>query len=217
VVTPQTITIPRAILTGPKAEATLLIHGFVFPLLLRSPGFHTGHNFVMVESATDLPVAAAGLPGDDLLVIEYLDARGKDDNARKYRVMIVDGRIYPMHLAISRQWKVHYFTADMTDRSDHRTEDAAFLENMPSVLGHKAMMALEAIAAELNLDYCGIDFGLSHDGDILLFEANATMVVITPESDKRWDYRRPAVNKILNAISNMILDRAASARKKAVA
>jgi tetratricopeptide (TPR) repeat protein len=217
VVTPKTITIPRAVLTGPKAEATLSVHGFVFPLLLRSPGFHTGHYFVLVECANELAAAAIELPGDDLLVIEYLDARGVDGNARKYRVMIVDGRIYPMHLAISHRWKVHYFTADMPDRADHRTEDAAFLENMPAVLGKKAMLALEAIAAELNLDYCGIDFGLSHDGDILLFEANATMVVNSPDPDERWDYRRPAVTKILDAVSTMILERAADISKYNVA
>jgi glutathione synthase/RimK-type ligase-like ATP-grasp enzyme len=217
VVTPRTVIIPRAILTGPKAGVTLSADGFLFPLLLRSPGFHTGHHFVFVDSATELPGVAAGLPGDNLFVIEYLDARGADGNSRKYRVMIVDGRIYPMHLAISRQWKVHYFTADMTDSADHRSEDAAFLANMPAVLGQKAMTSLERIAEQLNLDYCGIDFGLSPDGDVLLFEANATMVVNLPDSDERWDYRRPAVAKILSAVSNMILDRAAPGRKNNVA
>jgi len=37
------------------------------------------------------------------LVIEYLDARGTDGNAQKYRVMMIGGRIYPLHLAISRK------------------------------------------------------------------------------------------------------------------
>ena len=76
---------------------------FTFPLLLRSPGYHTGRNFILVETAAELSTAAAGLPGDDLLVIEYLDARGRDGNARKYRVMMIGGRIYPLHLAISQQ------------------------------------------------------------------------------------------------------------------
>jgi glutathione synthase/RimK-type ligase-like ATP-grasp enzyme len=217
VVTPLTITIPRAVLTGSNAAAAISSHGFKFPLLLRSLGFHTGQNFSMVENATDLAAAAASLPGDDLLVIEYLDARDKDGNARKYRVMIVDGRLYPLHLAISQQWKVHYFTADMADRADHRSEDAAFLANMPAVLGQKAVAALEQIAERLSLDYCGVDFGLSSNGDVLLFEANATMVVNLPDSDERWAYRRPAVTKILDAVTSMILDRAKPARKRAVA
>jgi glutathione synthase/RimK-type ligase-like ATP-grasp enzyme len=209
VVTPRTIALLRSVLTQPDAAAAISDHGFTFPLLLRSPGFHTGHHFVLVESASELSTAAASLPGNDLLVIEYLDARGNDGNARKYRVMIIDGRIYPMHLAISRRWKVHYFTADMADHIDHRSEDAAFLSNMPAVLGQKTVAALKRIAQELGLDYGGIDFGLSPTGDVLLFEANATMVVNPPDPAERWAYRRPAVTKILDAVSTMILDRAA--------
>jgi hypothetical protein len=161
-----------------------------------------------VESLADLPHAIAGLPGDDLLVIEYLDARGRDGKARKYRVMIVDGQIYPLHLAISRQWKVHYFTADMADHPDHRSEDGAFLANMPAVLGAKALTALERIRDVLDLDYGGIDFGLSPAGDVLLFEANATMVVNPPDGDERWAYRRAAVTTILDAVRTMIRGRA---------
>jgi tetratricopeptide (TPR) repeat protein len=207
VVTPRTIALPRAVLTGQNASAAILSHGFAFPLLLRSPGFHTGKNFVLIRSATELATAVAGLPGDDLLLIEYLDARGKDGNARKYRVMIVDGRIYPLHLAISRQWKVHYFTADMADHPHHRSEEAAFLSNMPEILGNKAVTALQQISDELGLDYGGIDFGLSPTGDVLLFEANATMKVNPPDRDERWDYRRSAVTKILDAVNTMILTR----------
>jgi len=95
------------------------------------------------------------LPGDELLVIEYLDARGADGNARKYRVMMIGGKLFPLHLAISRDWKVHYFTSDMADQSDHRAEELAFLADMPSVIGEKAFAALHAICKALGLDYAG--------------------------------------------------------------
>jgi hypothetical protein len=215
--TPRMVAMPRSILVGLDGSAVISGHGVTFPLLLRSPGFHTGKNFVLVESMTELPKAATGLPGDNLLVIEYLDARGNDGNARKYRVMIVDGRIYPMHLAISRQWKVHYFTAGMGDHADYRSEEAAFLSDMPKIIGKKAVMALEKIGNELGLDYGGIDFGLGPAGDVLLFEANATMVVNPPDPNEKWAYRRPAVTKILDAVSTMILDRAADTSKYNVA
>ncbi len=208
VVTPRIVSIGRGVLDGAEASSVLSGHGFGFPLLLRTPGFHTGRNFILVESLADLPHAVARLPGDDLLVIEYLDARGRDGKARKYRVMIVDGQIYPLHLAISRQWKVHYFTADMADHPDHRSEDGAFLANMPAVLGAKALTALERIRDVLDLDYGSIDFGLSPAGDVLLFEANATMVVNPPDGDERWAYRRAAVTTILDAVRTMIRGRA---------
>jgi tetratricopeptide (TPR) repeat protein/glutathione synthase/RimK-type ligase-like ATP-grasp enzyme len=209
VVTPRTITMTRDVLASPDGIAALADQQLVFPLLLRSPGYHTGRNFVFVESSAKLSAAAKSLPGDDLLVIEYLDARGKDGNARKYRVMMIGGRIYPLHLAISRQWKVHYFTSDMADKPDHRQEESAFLGDMRATLGDKAIAALERIQHALGLDYAGIDFGLGPDGDLLLFEANATMVIAPLDADERWAYRRAAIGKILDAVFAMIMEKSA--------
>jgi hypothetical protein len=207
VVTPRTISMARDVLAGPDGAALVANHQFTFPLLLRSPGYHTGRNFILVEQPAGLSTAAAGLPGSDLLVIEYLDARSKDGNARKYRVMVIGGEIYPLHLAISRDWKVHYFTSDMADEPDHRLEEARFLSDMRAALGDIAVAALEQIRDLLGLDYAGIDFGLGRDGELLLFEANATMVVYPPDPDERWAYRRIAVSSILDAVVAMIIQR----------
>ncbi len=125
---------------------------------------------------------------------------------RKYRVMMIDGALYPLHVAISSHWKIHYFTADMADNPEHRAEDAEFLENMAGVLGPRAMAALAEIQSRLGLDYAGIDFGLSATGEILLFEANATMVVNPPEPEEKWAYRRPAVERIDKAVRNMLME-----------
>jgi glutathione synthase/RimK-type ligase-like ATP-grasp enzyme len=186
----------------------LALHGFDFPLLLRTPGFHTGAHFLQVKTLDELPAALAKLPGRDLIVIQYLDARATDGKTRKYRVMMIDGRLYPLHVAVSSNWKVHYFTAEMADHPEYRDEDARFLENMPGVLGPRAMAALEEIQKTLGLDYGGIDFGLNEKGEVLLFEANATMAVVPPDADKRWDYRRPAVERIWKAVWKMLLSRA---------
>jgi hypothetical protein len=107
-------------------------------------------------------------------------------------------------------WKIHYFTAEMAEDADHRAEDAEFVENMAGVVGSRAMEALSGIQSTLGLDYAGIDFGLSATGDLLLFEANATMVVNPPEPDERWAYRRPAVERIYTAVRNMLIARARS-------
>ena len=215
VITPRTIAIARDILAGPRGLNAVTDHGFGFPLLLRSPGYHTGRNFILVENAAGLSAAAASLPGSDLLVIEYLDARGSDGSARKFRVMMIGGKIYPLHLAISRDWKVHYFTSDMADKPDYRAEEAGFLADMAGVLGDKAMVALAGIRDVLGLDYAGIDFGLSADGDLLLFEANATMVIAVPDNDERWAYRRTAIVRIIDAVVAMIREKAAGAGKAA--
>jgi hypothetical protein len=178
-----------------------------FPVLLRRPGFHTGQHFLMIENRDVLAPAIASLDAQELLVIQYLDARGADGMARKYRVMFVDGVAYPLHLAISKNWKVHYFTADMATSSAYRDEERRFLEDMPRVLGLRAMTALVAISNALELDYAGIDFALAQSGEVILFEANATMVVFPPGPDPMWDYRRGAIRTVLDAASAMLLRR----------
>ena len=67
------------------------------------------------------------------------------------------------------------------------------------------MAALERLLAAMGLDYGGIDFGLNQEGEILLFEANATMVVEQPDGDPRWDYRRAAVERIHAAVRDLLL------------
>ena len=210
VVTARTTAMRRECLTSAAGAADLARHGHVFPLLLRSPGYHTGRNFILVERADGLAAAAASLPGDELLAIEYLDARGGDGKARKYRVMMIAGEIYPLHLAVSGNWKVHYFTSDMAEQPDHRAEEAIFLRDMRAALGEKAMRALQGIRDALGLDYAGVDFALSPKGDLLLFEANATMVIAVPGPDERWAYRREAIGRIIDAVVAMILRQANS-------
>ena len=191
------------------SPAAILADGdLAFPVLLRRPGFHTGRHFIRVDSRNALAPAIAALAGEELLAIQYLDARGPDGMARKYRVMFIDGVAYPLHLAISSDWKVHYFSADMADDAGYREEERRFLEGMPSVLGTRAMAALERIRGILGLDYGGIDFALAPDGSVLMFEANATMVVFPPNPDPIWDYRRGAIDLVLKAATRMLLRRA---------
>ncbi len=74
------------------------------------------------------------------------------------------------------------------------------------------MDSLKKIQETLGLDYGGVDFSLNSDGEIILFEANATMVVNPPESDERWNYRRPAIQLILNAIRKMLTAKVSRAK-----
>ncbi|MGA7686967.1 MAG: pyridoxal-dependent decarboxylase [Terriglobales bacterium] len=215
VITPVTATLPREELRSELAANTLTRHGLEFPLLLRAPGFHTGLHFLRVEGLEGLADALAKLPGKELIVMQWLDARGDDGKTRKYRVMMIDGQLYPVHCAISNHWKIHYFTAEMADNPEHRAEDAAFLTNMPLALGPLAIEALEGIQATLGLDYGGIDFGLNAKGEVLVFEANAAMVVNPPEPDARWSYRLPAYQRIHTAVQKMFLGRMGS-QKRAV-
>jgi hypothetical protein len=210
VVTPRVVMVPREDFAPSDVLGTLASAGLHFPLLLRSPGFHTGRHFVRVDRAEHLPAAAASLPGPQLMAIQYLDARDADGLARKYRVMMIDGRLFPLHLAVSSDWKVHYATSAMNADAALQAEEAAFLEDMPVVLGRQAMTALSAIQDALGLDYAGADFAVNTAGEVVLFEANAVMNILPPDASAQWNYRRGAVGRALAAARAMLVARAGS-------
>jgi glutathione synthase/RimK-type ligase-like ATP-grasp enzyme len=181
--------------------------GYTFPLLLRSPGFHAGDHFARVEQAVDVPGVLATLPGDELYVIAYCDARDAGGMVRKYRVVFVDGRPFPVHLAIGHQWKIHYFSADMSDSDAFRAEEERFLRDMEAAIGPEATAALSEISATLGLDYAGVDFGFDLHGRMILFEANAAMAIYPPPEDPRWDYRRAAHANAIGAVRRLLVER----------
>ena len=136
--------------------------------------------------------------------MQCLDARGPDGWWRKGRVMIIGGALYPLHWAISDDWKVHYFTAGMAGCAAHRAEEARFLDDMGGFLGAWAVAALAAIGRVLGLDYAGVDFALGEDGAVMVFEANAAMVILAPPDGEMWDYRRKAAAAALAAARGLI-------------
>ncbi len=178
-----------------------------FPVLIRVPGYHTGEFFELVESRETLEAAVTSFPGDRILAIEPLDARGKDGAYRKYRVLSIGGRLYPVHVARSSQWKVHYFSADLVRDRDAVAQEEAFLRDMRAALGERAYRALETITHRLDLEYFGVDFGLDADGNALLFEANATMRAIVPAPDATNVARRDAALTANAALRDLVLSR----------
>jgi len=205
--TPRTAAFPRESLDG----QTLAAAGFEWPLLLRTPGFHTGLHFRKVERAEDLAAALAELPGKEVLAIEFLDTRGADGLFRKFRALIAGEGLYPLHLAITEQWMAHRYTAEiMAERPRLRGEESAFLHDMPRFLGPDVMAALEAVRQTLGLDYAAMDFGLMPDGQVALFEANAAVNIPPPPPEPLWDYRREPMNRAVEAVGRMLLERAAA-------
>jgi hypothetical protein len=208
VVTARTVEWRREELSTPDAPSALERAGFTWPVLVRSPGFHTGFHFEKVDSPDRLRRAVETLPGERVLTLQFADTRGADGKFRKYRVMMVNGQLFPLHLAISSRWKVHYLTADMADEPAHRAEDAAFLHDMAGTLGPSVLATIERIRDTLGLDYGGIDFGIDAQGRVVVFEANATMVLLPPPTEEKWSYRVEPVDRVRRAVSRMLFERA---------
>jgi glutathione synthase/RimK-type ligase-like ATP-grasp enzyme len=119
-------------------------------------------------------------------------------------MIFVDRVAYPYHLAISPDWMVHHGTAGMAADVARKAEELAFLEHPEAVIGARALAAVRAIGGRLDLDFAGLDFALTPDGRVLVFEANATMLVHPEAPDGPFAHKNPFVRRILDAFAATI-------------
>ena len=182
--------------------------GLTAPLLVRPIGSHGGKGLVLARNETELD--AVDLSGvDELYVTAFRDFASADGLYRKYRVIFVDRRPYPYHLAVGDDWLVHYGAANMTEHADRRAEEQRYLADPGGAIGVRAMEAIAAIGRRLDLDYCGVDFSVLPDGRVLVFEANATMLVHPEAEDGVFAYKNPFVRVVLDAFQAMLAGPAA--------
>jgi tetratricopeptide (TPR) repeat protein len=177
--------------------------GLAPPVLLRPVGSHGGRGLVRAKRLADLedfPIT----PGHDAYVTAFQDFTSADGWLRKYRMIFVDRRPYPYHLAISHDWLVHYESAGMPDDPARVAEERRFLEDPAAVLGPAAMAAVTRIGERMDLDYCGVDFSLLPDGRVLVFEANATMLAHRELENGPLAHKNPWVEAICSAFQALL-------------
>jgi len=174
------------------------------PLLVRPTGSHGGKGLERALTWPELEACAAARGDQDLYVAAYRDYRSADGLYRKGRVIFVDRRPYPYHWAGSDHWMVHYDASGAGDDPVRRAEELAFLDDPVGALGPRAWAAITRIGRRLDLDYCGLDFSLLPDGRVLVFEANATMLVHPEEDSGPLAAKNPAVRRIIDAFQTRL-------------
>ena len=179
---------------------------FSFPVLARPAGTHGGDDFEKISAIGELAGFLAQRPDSDHYVIEYIDYASADDHFRKYRFIFVGEEILPYHLAIGNDWKVHHVSTDMANQPWMQQEEAAFLGNPGAVFDAAHYQALRTVRERIGLDYFGIDCGLDANGNLIVFEVNASMLV--HDDNAEYPYKDPFVRAIKQAFDAMLRTRA---------
>ena len=178
---------------------------FRWPLLARPAGTHGGDDFDKLASPEELAGFVARHGDSDIYLIEFIDYRSGDGNFRKYRFIFVENEIFPYHLAIGSDWKVHHVRTEMDHTPWMQEEEAAFLAEPSTAFEPRHFSALSAIRTAFGLDYFGIDCGLDRDGNLLVFEVNASMLV--HQKNDAMPYKVPHVAAIRKAFGAMLARR----------
>jgi hypothetical protein len=207
-----------SVAVAPTTQVTrggLLERQLAYPVLIRPVDSHAGNDLAKIDDDDDLRRYVAGLPQfDDFYVATFIDYRNADGYFRKYRIVFVDGVPYPVHLAISPRWMIHYYNAPMAENAWMRDEEHAFMRDMDAVFDGVRAAGLREIARALPLDYFGIDCSIAPDGRVLLFEASTAMIVHLRDPVDLYPYKAQYVPRVVHALERLFdarLGRAATA------
>jgi len=189
---------------GADSSPAALEAAFVFSssVLARPVGTHGGDDFEKYEDARALSAFLSQRPDRDHYLIEYIGYRSRDGYFRKYRFIFIGDQILPYHLCIGNDWKVHHISTDMANQPWMQQEEEAFLNNPTAVFSPTHYQALHTIRQRIGLEYCGIDCALDLLGNLVVFEANASMLV--HDRNHEFPYKNPAVQRIKLAFEAML-------------
>ncbi len=199
------LVVPPVQPVSPEELAALSIEA---PILVRPAGDHGGENLTLLRDGAERDAYLAAGARPRLLVSPFHDYRSADGHWRKYRLVFVDRQVFPYHLAICDEWLAHYWRADMGGSAAKRAEEEAFMADWRAVFGPVATAAAEAVARRLDLDYGGMDCALLADGRLLLFEANACVLLHLDEGKAAFPYKHRYVPPIRDAFSALVRRRA---------
>lgn len=185
------------------------------PILLRPVGAHGGDDLERVDEAGQIASFLTRVPSNSYYLTAFHDYRSADGYWRKYRLVFVDRVVFPYHLTIGHDWKLHYYRVDMTEQAWMKPEEEAFLADWRSVFDGPRGEAITEVAHRLDLDFAGIDCAIGADGSVVLFEANPTMLVHLSDSPIDYPYKHRYVPRIFDAFGAMLVRRATANHNRA--
>ncbi|APZ42245.1 hypothetical protein BW247_03350 [Acidihalobacter ferrooxydans] len=194
-----------------RSELTLetLLPGERFPVLVRPVDSHAGHDLAKLHSAEEIAAYLEPLKETRFFLSPFVDYRDADGQFRKYRVVLIDGRAYAGHMAISSHWMIHYLNAGMRESAEKRTEEARFMQNFETDFARRHAAAFEAINQRLALDYLVIDCAETTTGELLIFEVDTGAVVHSMDPPDLFPYKLPAMHKVFDAFRALLAKAAA--------
>jgi glutathione synthase/RimK-type ligase-like ATP-grasp enzyme len=204
VVMPGAVRVDRPVLE--RIGGGELAGGYGFPLIVRPVGSHAGRGLSRLDGPSEVAGYLDANPDGEFYVSPFIDYRGADGLFRKYRVVLIAGRPYACHMAISPRWMVHYLNAGMADSADRRAEEARFMQTFDEDFARRHRDALHGIAERTGLDYLVIDCAETVAGELLVFEVDSGAVVHAMDPVEVFPYKPPQMRRIFTAFREMLIE-----------
>jgi hypothetical protein len=187
-----------------EAAIESALDGGDFPIIARPVDSHAGEGLAKLSGRAEIVDYLNDRREDEFCIAPFIDYRSKDGLFRKYRIALIDGHPYAVHMAVSQHWMVHYLNADMKDSAAKRAEEARFMADFDKDFAVRHKTALDAIGKLTGLEYLPFDCSETSDGKLLVFETGTNMIVHSMDPVDLFPYKPPQMDKVFRAFQAML-------------
>ncbi len=190
--------------------------GMNFPFTLRPIDTQGGEGLQRIAQAEELTNYYATFPVDEYYAAKFLDYQSQDGCYRKLRIVLIDGKPYICHMAISQDWMVHYLSAGMDASPEKRFEEQHTMEHFEQDFAIRFKDPLAAMAKALQLDYVTMDCAESRDGKLIVFEVDSRGLIHAADSKEIYPYKLAVMQKAFHAFYALLFNRAGQSSQTAL-
>ncbi len=177
-----------------------------FPIILRPVDSDAGKNLEKISSPEDIVDYLNRVNETHFYLSNFIDYADQQGLYTKIRIVLIAGKAFVCHLAITTDWKIHYLNAQMDQSPEKRDIEQKFMENFDQFI-QKHKRALEGIYQQSGLDYIGIDCAEMPSGELLIFEIDHDMIVHGMDDEAIFPYKPYFAQKIPEAFRALLLKR----------
>ncbi len=187
---------------------------YAYPLIVRTVFQQMGEGTWLVQNRRGLGEALDKTDGQQFYAINYINLRHRNGYFRNMRAAFVNREWILVRVDYSESWNVRTrrreYIRDFYYKNHGLMELADdTIVNPEKHLAPASFRALDTIGQMMPLDIFGVDFDISDEGDLVLFEANATMNLLSSALEE-VDYPQVTQLKFLDAVRSFFRQRAAS-------
>jgi glutathione synthase/RimK-type ligase-like ATP-grasp enzyme len=187
-----------------RVDAMELLGDGGFPLIARPVGSHAGQGLLKLDNQAAAAAYLEQHAEQEFYIARFVDYSGNDGMFRKYRIVLIEGKPFICHMAVSEHWMVHYLNAGMGSSADKRAQEEQEMEGFDRGFAQRHHKALKAISDKFGLEYVGIDCAETRDGKLMVFEIDTSIIVHAMDPVDVYPYKQAAMQKVFVAFRALL-------------
>jgi hypothetical protein len=204
---PPTIRVGRddlEALANGESQVPGLPSGTSYPYIVRPLDSKAGQGLARIDGPESMSDYLKGRTEACFFISLFIDYSDPAGFFRKYRVTLIDGKPFICHMAVAKQWMLHYLNAGMDQDPAKRAEEAQVFATFDEDFAARHAFALKAIYERVGLEFFTLDCGETREGELLLFEADTAMVMHDMDSPVVYPYKAPQMQRVFQAFREFL-------------